>query len=245
MAHYTKETLIKLLKKSAVLLRHYGALDPREYELAISDGNRKIGRVMNVSLMPLVTCGPACRGFLDERGPADPDDVCDCPFYCYDVKACLQYVNVLDARCRNTALLCTDRDEYFRRIDERMNRRRKNKFFRWHVAGEIPDLDYLARMIENARRHPDFTIWTYTKRYDIVNEYCRQYGRESIPENLSIMFSEWKGKKIVNPYHFPVFRCVMPGEEKPRCYRCPGNCDACKAAHRGCIKGEDTYNDLH
>lgn len=200
-------------------------------KMCISTGNRKIGRVLNVSLPPVLTCA----------------NCSECKYLCYDIKACLQYVNVVDARARNLAILRADRDEYFRRIDDKLSRRRTNKFFRWHVSGDIVDLDYLARMVDIARAHPDFVFWTYTKNYAVVNEYCRtRGGRVAIPENLSIMFSEWRGMPMVNPYGFPEFSVVFKDDEhKPTGHYCPGNCDVCKATHRGCIAGETTYCHEH
>jgi len=185
--------------------------------------------------MPIITCGN-CR---------------ECKYFCYDVKACLQYPDtVIDARMRNTVILERNRDEYFSRIEKAISRRRKNKFFRWHVAGDIVDIDYLIRMIEIAKRHPEFTFWTYTKMYWIVNTYCDKCGKESIPENLHIMFSKWDGLKMNNPYRFPVFAVKMkngnidyiPFNEY---FKCPGNCDICKESNRGCVAGENTYNDEH
>ena len=200
--------------------------------MAISQGNRKIGRVMNVSLPPILTCA----------------NCSECKFLCYDIKACNQYPNtVIDARARNLAILLEDRDAYFRQIDEAISRRRKNKFFRWHVAGDILDADYLANMVDIARAHPDFVFWTYTKNYGVVNEYCeRRGGRSAIPENLSIMFSEWRGMPMSNPFHFPEFSVVFKDDEvKPVGHYCPGNCDICKEQHRGCIAGETTYCHEH
>ena len=230
---YTLETIRKVIHKYVALRKVYDPMDVEDIKLSISDGNRKIGRVMNVSLMPIVTC----------------KNCGECRFFCYDIKACLQYSNVIDARTRNTVIMKKDRNEFFRRIDDKMSRRRANKFFRWHVSGDIVDLDYLARMVENARNHPDFTIWTYTKNYDVVNAYCILYGKESIPENFSIMFSEWKGLEMSNPFGFPVFACRMPDENEleyaRKMWKCPGNCDVCKEAGRGCVKGESSYTDLH
>lgn len=199
--------------------------------MCISKGNRKIGRVMNVSLAPVLTCA----------------NCSECKMLCYDIKAVLQYRNVVDARARNTALLLEDRNEYFRRIDDAISRRRLHKFFRWHVAGDIIDADYLDNMCTIARNHPDFVFWTYTKNYAVVNEYCRRRGgRVAIPENLSIMFSEWRGMPMVNPYGFPEFSVVFKDDEhKPAGHYCPGNCDVCKATHRGCIAGETTYCHEH
>lgn len=231
-AGYSPETLAKVVTMLKGKTAEYIARGNADtIRMAISSGNRKIGRVMNVSLPPIVTCAN-CAG---------------CRHYCYDVKACLQYSNtVVDARARNLAILKLDRDAYFSRIDAAMKRRRRNKFFRWHVAGEIIDVDYFDRMVENARRHPDFIIWTYTKNYNIVNAWIAAHGgtRDSLPENFHVMFSEWRGMEMVNPYGMPEFRVVFPGEN-PTGHYCPGNCDVCKGTGRGCVTGETTYCRLH
>lgn len=233
---YKLESIQKMLRIAKEIEKKY--TDVAKVKICISSGNKKIGRVLNVSLMPVATC-PNCK---------------ECKFLCYDVKACLQYPDtVIDARIRNTVLAKKNRDEFFRLIDEKMSRRRKNKYFRWHVAGDILDLDYFIRMVENARNHPDFKIWTYTKNYRVVNEYCKKYGKESIPENFKIMFSEWDGMELINPFNFPVFTCKLKGGNKNRTeksfkkmYKCPGNCDICKNGNgHGCIVGQDTYCDEH
>lgn len=206
-----------------------------EIKICISKGNKKIGKVMNVSLMPVKTCGN-CK---------------QCMLYCYDIKACLQYPNtVIDARMRNTVLLKRDRNEYFNRIENAIERRRTNKYFRWHVAGDIVDADYFDRMVTIAEKHPDFIFWTYTKMYHIVNNYLKE--GKTIPGNLHIMFSEWDGMPLDNPYGMPVFTCKLKDgnkNHKPEYFdtlhRCPGNCDICKMLNRGCIKGENTYVDEH
>lgn len=227
---FKQETIDKVLAKAREIKKHYMVMDVEYIKMCISDGNQKIGRVMNVSLMPIMTCGN-----------------CDeCQYLCYDIKACNQYPNtVIDARIRNFVLLIRNRDEYFRRIEEKIKRRRKNFFFRWHVAGDIVDLDYLDRMIGIAKRNPKWTFWTYTKMYRIVNRWCKLHGKENIPSNLHIMFSEWRGVPMDNPYGFPEFRVVFKGEEEPKGHYCPGNCDVCKKAKRGCVVGETTYCREH
>ena len=201
-----------------------------DIKMAISKGNRKIGRVMNVSLPPLLSCAN-CSG---------------CSKLCYDIKACLQYPDtVIDARMRNLTILQKDREEYFRRINDAISRRRLHKFFRWHVAGDIIDADYFARMVEIARRHPDFKFWTYTKNYAVVNEWVDKNGRDALPANLSVMFSEWRGMPMDNPHGFPEFRVVFKDETPPAGFYCPGNCDVCKEINRGCIAGETTYCNEH
>lgn len=233
---YSKETLKKYMDQSQDMIRHYNAVALDAIAFCISEGNDKIGRTWNVSTLAIYTCGN-CK---------------ECKDFCYDIKACVKNAaDVLDARVRNTVILWRDRDLFFTLINNFLNTRRKHKFFRWHVAGEIVDYDYFCRMVETCREHPDWTFWTYTKMYHIVNKYCDNHGgRAAIPSNFSIMFSPWDGLPMDNPYNFPVFAVrLKAGNKTPwpweKMYKCPGNCDICKAAGRGCIVGEDTYNDEH
>lgn len=227
---YSLESLKKVVSALKNAMDKYMAMPVESIKLCISNGNRKIGKAMNVSLPPILSCGN-CK---------------ECKHFCYDIRACLQYKNVIDARIRNYVILLKNRDLYFSAIDGACSRRKANKMFRWHVSGDIVDLDYFCRMVEIARNHPDFIFWTYTKMYHIVNEYCDKYGKESIPENLSVMFSEWRGMELVNPYGFGEFRALYENEEIPaNTYYCPGNCDICKAARRGCIANENTCIYIH
>ena len=230
---YSKGSLMKLHKLFAEYTKKYSDKTAEEIKLCISCGNKKIGRVLNVSLPPIITCAN-CK---------------ECKHFCYDVKACLQYPGtVIDARIRNLTILKKSRALYFQTIRNKLSRRRTNKFFRWHVSGDIIDADYLDNMIQIAIDFPAFRFWTYTKNYNLVNEYIATHGgnkESAIPANLSIMFSEWKGLEMINPYGLPEFSCHFPDEPKPTCYKCPGNCDVCKAACKGCIAGENTYADLH
>ena len=233
---YTIKSITKTVNAINARRAYYAPLAVDKVKMCISTGNNKIGRVLNVSLPPIVTCGNCAH----------------CMYYCYDIKACLQYPDtVIDARVRNLHVLLNDRNEYFARIDKKMSRRRKNKYFRWHVAGDIIDYDYFDRMIENARRHPDYeAIWTYTKMYDIVNAWIDANGIDAIPGNFHIMFSKWDGVPMNNPYGLPIFACklkdgnkdVMPWDNM---YNCPGNCDICKECKRGCMSGENTYANEH
>ena len=227
---YKKETIKKVVNALNTAVLFYEAKNVSDIKMCISDGNQKIGKVMNVSLPPILAC-PNCS---------------HCQKLCYDIKACNQYPNtVVDARARNYAILKRNRDEYFNRIEDKIRRRRANKYFRWHVAGDIVDYDYFCRMVEVAKNHPDFIFWTYTKAYGTVNEYVKRNGRDAIPSNFSIMYSEWRGMPMDNPYGFPEFKVVFKDEEEPSGFYCPGNCDVCKAIHRGCLAGETTYCKEH
>ena len=239
---YSTTTLTKVIRNLKTRISYWKRQGIDAIKVCISSGNKKLGRIMNVSLAPIITCAN-CK---------------ECKRLCYDIKACLQYFNILDARARNTALVQlgeAGRAKYFGAIRKAISRRRTNKYFRWHVSGDIPDIAYLAEMIAIARENPDFIFWTYTKNYFCVNAYVERNGgskEAAIPENLIIMFSEWDGMPMINPYSFPVFSCRLKDGNKNRTaesfetmYKCPGNCDLCKAARRGCIGGEDTFVDEH
>lgn len=225
---YTNDGIKKAVNGLKQAIEQANSKPLKEMKVCISSGNRKIGNTLNVSIPPVITCGN-CSG---------------CMRYCYDIKAVLQYANVRSARANNYSILTRSREKYFDDIVKALARRRKNKFFRWHVSGDIPDGGYLIYMVEIARMFPEFRFWTYTKRYDIVNQYVREHGgnRDCIPSNLSIMFSEWRGMPMVNPFGFPEFRVVMKGEEKPENVKwCCGNCNVCIHANSHCVKGETVY----
>lgn len=232
-------TINKAINLLKALIAMYKEMIERGIALnvAISKGNRKIGNVLNVSLAPIITCGLACA---------------HCMHICYDLKAVLQYLNVRLARARNTALALYARDAYFSQIENAMQRRRKNHYLRFHVGGDIPDYDYLCRMIQLASKYPHYIIWTYTKQYRFVNRYIAENG--SLPNNLHIMFSIWKEKNkdgniviipVYNPHDMPTFTIRFAEEEKPNMMKCPGNCQYCINNHCGCVAGQSVYADAH
>lgn len=226
---YSKQTLSKYSRmvRKAIADHRKELQNGVKLKVRFSYGNRKIGKTLNISTAPIITCGN-----------------CDkCLHECYDIKACMQYDNVLQARSINTAILFENRDEFFRQIDQKITRRKVNKFVRFHVAGEIIDSDYLWRIIMIAIAHPEATIWTYTKMYDLVNAYIKFHGQ--LPANLHIMFSEWDGVPMNNPYGMPTFKAIPKDHEPLPYFRCPGNCDYCKEHHCGCVAGEPAWTYLH
>ena len=207
-------------------------------KVVITKGNRKIGKTHNVSLPPYLTCGKQC-------------EKCGCKYLCYDARACLQYTNVCNARAKNLAILEHNINDYFGQIDNYIIKTRKNKYFRFHVGGDIPNYEYFCKMVELAKKHEDWVFWTYTKKYDIVNKYCKEHGntKKAIPQNLSIMFSKWDGLKMVNPFEFAEFRFIPKTDiNKPKTIdiinkglKCNGNCQECIHRHEHCITNQTTY----
>lgn len=219
------------IKKAVNSLRdeiRVARMNPEKAKLHISKGNRKIGLVHNFSIAPIITCSN-CSG---------------CKDYCYDIKAVLQYKNVLKARAENTALMLEDMSGTFERIADYISRRRVHKFFRWHVSGDIINYEYFEHMVEIARMFPDWIFWTYTKAYAIVNLWLYRNGR--LPDNLTVMFSVWNGMDCPNPHNMPTFTCIQDGmEPDPNAWNCPGNCTTCIESGHGCPHGESSQVREH
>lgn len=175
--------------------------------ISISMGNTKLGsKIANISLPPGSTCrkGAPCRRA------------------CYALKAWKQYQLTRNAWTRNLRAYRRDPGNYFREISHWLDRHKTIRFFRWHVAGDIPDLRYYVRMKRIARKYPQVKFLVFTKQYDFVS------GAD-IPENLTVVFSSWPGLELSNPAGLPV-AWMQDGTETrvPEDAReCPGRCDQC------------------
>lgn len=233
---YSKKVLGGYVRKMNDTIAWYARFPVESLSVCISAGNDKIGHAWNLSTAPLFTCGN-CK---------------ECAHDCYDIKACIQYKNVMNARARNLSILRRNYDLYWEQIRDRIRRIEKNskyKYFRFHVGGEIPFPQYFADMVKTARMFPAVRFWTYTKMRDIVNDYIRTHGgskEKAFPHNFECMLSVWFDEVIDNPFRLPVFICIPKGAEPPAgMFRCPGNCDYCKEHHTGCIYGVSSYTELH
>ena len=233
---YKNETISKLIATIAVIVNLFLSQLQAGISLciSISNGNKKLGAVKSVSLPPVVTCAN-CK---------------HCKRYCYAISSALRFKNVSLAWGKNLAILKYDRDLFFAQVLAKLSDRCKHKYFRWHVSGEIVDYDYFCRMVEIAKVKKDWTFWTYTKMYGIVNKYIRENG--ALPVNLHVMFSIWFDEKtgryipINNPYNLPVFTCrPSPLDVAPCAWHCPGNCQVCINSGHGCAHGESSFIDLH
>ena len=223
---YSKESYIKYGMRFHELMRMYAEMYEAGEEIKVceSKGNKKVGDTINYSLSPLFTCGGNCRVCLG---------------ICYDIKAALFRDCVMRARVRNTFLALYHPDEYWKQIDDSLSRKRLMKPVRFHVGGDIPNYDYLEHLIKLARKHSGRKFWTYTKQYSIVNRWIAENG--PLPDNLTIMFSVWRGLDCDNPYNMPTFTCVMKDQIWPDdVFQCPGNCQECIKSGRGCVAGESS-----
>lgn len=196
---------------------------PEQYHVYIAQGNRKTGQGMpSVSLIPIYNCGN-CKV---------------CSGQCYDLRNDLCYEGCRRTRAINAALLETDRDRYFKEINDAV---RGFRFFRWHIGGDIIDLDYFKRMCEVAKDNPHCDMLVFTKMFDVVNEFVEEYGEESIPKNLKVIFSGWIDLDMVNPFNFPSAHPLFPGgvtSAHDGALLCTGNCTECAKKGELCFKAE-------
>lgn len=227
---YSKKTMATFTSKARARLDYWNNVPVEDIRVSFSMSNRKIP-CASVSFLPVFTC-PGCA---------------NCMWECYDIKACLRFPAVMDARARNTSLLLRAPGLFWKQVHAFLTTYKGNAF-RFHVGGDIMNAAQLRAMYDTARLFPQIAFWTYTKSCNIVNEYP-----EDTPANLSIMFSPWTGSPIENPDARPVFICRYPDPEKndfpPAVFdnimQCPGKCEICLKSGRGCPSGESAWTWLH
>jgi hypothetical protein len=182
----------------------------------ISTGNRKTGfAVPSVSLIPVADCGNCSV----------------CSRLCYDLRNDM-YPTVMNTRARNSAIARNDIDRYFREISQAC---RAFRFFRWHVGGDMLSYEYFLYMIKVAEENSKTTFLAFTKCYSYVNRFVSEGGE--IPSNFQVIFSDWPGAKMENPYNFPTSSPVFADGSTAApadALDCPGNCSECAVMGSGC-----------
>lgn len=182
--------------------------------VSISHGNRKMGAIPSVSLPPVITC--------PKNAP--------CATKCYAMKLCRIYPSVRRAYQNNLDILNSDWCEYWRQVRAAVA---TTKYFRFHVAGDIPNAGYFKEMIITAKQNPGTQILAFTKKYRIVNDYLDI--KHELPSNLHIIFSEWGDQKPDNPHNLPTSAVIFKGESPLDNWKiCGGNCSECACRGVGC-----------
>lgn len=181
----------------------------------ISEGNSKLGHIPSVSL----PTGISCR------------QDCGCTEKCYARKLERLRPSVMRAYETNWRILHDDPDTYWREVEGAIM---MSRYFRFHVSGDIPDVEYFRRMAEVSQRNPHCGILCFTKKFDIVNDYLTEHR---LPPNLHIVFSGWKGLKMNNPHKLPEAHVRYRDgttTARPDAVECGGNCTECAMTDGGC-----------
>lgn len=183
-------------------------------KVSISNGNSKMGHIPSVSLPPIVTC----------------KNCSSCAKKCYAAKLCRIYKSVRNAYTRNLEILEENRDTYFNQVTAAAM---MSGFFRFHVSGDIVDIDYLDRMCKTARKCKNTRFLAFTKNYEDVNTYFKTHKK---PRNLQVVFSlPFNGATIDNPHNLPTAAVILKGTEPADNWKiCGGNCQECACRGVGC-----------
>lgn len=185
--------------------------------VSISTSNRKTGTA-SVSLPPGEACVPGIACFTKEG--------------CYAWKMYFNtnglYTNVKSAWDRNMRVWKADAANYFSQVFDWLNKNRP-EYFRWHVGGDFPSLQYLESVREVAKLTPYTRHTAYTKRYDWLPVSPDEFG-----PNMNVMPSGWPGipmpERIIEKYG--IFWLDNPKEPDVRIPEdtidCPGSCPGCR-----------------
>lgn len=183
--------------------------------VSISSGNSKMGKVASVSLLPILSCPSRCDGTCGEK--------------CYARKLALLRPSVLKAYARNTALALSAPLQFFQAVDDAM---KSARFFRFHVSGDIPNMEYLALVAYLCNSNPHCEVLMFTKRYELVNEFINE---NTLPKNLHILMSGWTNLDPINPHNLPETTVYAKDADiRPEWTLCGGNCLDCAIHDGGC-----------
>lgn len=182
--------------------------------ISISPGNAKMGAIPSVSLPACTTCNPSAPCFSK----------------CYAARMMKRYTNTRNAYQRNLDILNADSGAYWAQVKAAAMVAR---YFRFHVSGDIPNGAYFEKMIDTAHALPGTRFLAFTKQYNIVNDYLN--GGGTIPENLTVIFSNWGSWKTENPHGLPECEIILKGSAPAPDWKiCGGNCTECACRGIGC-----------
>jgi hypothetical protein len=144
----------------------------------------------------------------------------------------LRRSNVRDAYRNNLNILLSEPETYWREVEASIM---MSRFFRFHVSGDIPDTEYLQRMVAITARNPHCEVLCFTKRYEMVNALLDSGA--VLPQNLHLIFSGWRGLEMCNPHGLPEAHVLYRDgttTARPDALLCEGDCTRCAITDDGC-----------
>lgn len=198
--------------------------------LSFSEGNRKTDSLVpSISLRPILDCGNCSQ----------------CSKSCYDFRNDLRFDDHYRSRAKNYVVWKKNPKLYFEEISLFCKRKVS---FRWHIGGDIVNLDYLKGMVKVAKENRHCKFLVFTKMFDLCNEY---FSKNRKPSNLQIIYSGWVGLDMPNPHNFPTAHPIFPDgttSASDGARLCTGNCSECLVSNNGCWtlkKGEQVTFIAH
>lgn len=182
-------------------------------KLHISNGNSKLGKIPNISGVPVKDCPKICLK--------------TCSKECYALKALKMYPAVRKAWGENSQLLRKSKREYFKQLRDYLDKKQP-AYFRFHVAGDITSAMHAGFIVDTATKYPETKFLVFTKNYEAL-KYIKA------PKNLTIVISVWEGMKAKDlPQHVRKYARAYAGDCSnfkgfKDSIECPGVCDNCLA----------------
>ena len=194
----------------------------------VSQGNSKLGKLPNVSLVPGRDC-TNCKA---------------CISTCYALKAYRAWPTVKANWGANSDLLRSDPDKYFADVRAYLERAQPT-LFRIHVAGDFVSLEHVLEWILVALDFPGTRFLAFTKSFDYLPD-----SPAELPDNLSVVVSLFPSMAL--PAHLESYPIAFAGEltdyATPRAtdaIDCPGNCETCGVCWSLGKKGLDVSFPFH
>lgn len=185
-------------------------------EINMSNHNSKTGIACLNLAFPVCTCRPDAP----------------CKKTCYACKGRQTICKVQAAYYRNWRIYNDDPDGFFEQVYYKVKFSGLQKV-RLMDSGDIPNYDFLVRLVDLCNKTENVKYMCFTKQYEIVNEYIDKNG--DLPDNLNIIFSAWdKLWEFANPHKLGVayvdFDDKRMNPEFPKnAFVCPGRESTCSA----------------
>ena len=188
-------------------------------EICMSNRNSKTGIACLNLAMPVCVCR--------EDAP--------CKATCYACKGAQQILKVQGAYYRNLRLYHDNPNDFFEQMYCKIKFSGLPKV-RLFDSGDIPDAEFLERLVDLCNKTPDTKYMAFTKKYELVNDYLDKHN--TLPDNLNIIFSAWDRLwEVPNPHNLGIayvdFNDKRLNPNFPKnAFVCPGRestCSACGA----------------
>jgi ribosomal protein S15P/S13E len=142
---------------------------------------------------------------------------------CYALKGRYRMPNVANAMAERLAMI--DQPNWIDVMVAEISRVRE-KHFRWHDSGDLQSMQHLQKIVEIARRLPEYRFWLPTKEYALLRDF-----NEEFPPNLTVRVSATKidGKAPTYPLTSTVHKQAEPIGFACEAYTRKGKCGDCRA----------------
>lgn len=167
-----------------------------------------------------------------------------CNGLCYNNKLLVQYKDKSISELRNLLGYILKREQLAEKITAEMG---NNRLFRIHGNGEFHSMENLEFWIDIVKANPQVKFYTYTKSYELLEEYL-QAGNK-LPKNLVLNVSMVEGQQAELEEKYPAlmqnnkFVIILEKEkaQDKKATICGGACLRCEKGCHTKLRTENKY----